>query len=81
MSERQLHRRFSAAVGYGPKMFQSVMRFQRLLKTARATDGEQASADLAACVGYADQAHMTRDVQRFASLRPTELLRSAESAL
>src|SRR6516162_7166285 len=32
MSERQLHRRFSAAIGYGPKMFQSVLRFQRLLK-------------------------------------------------
>lgn len=34
MSHRQLQRRFSAAVGYGPKIFQSVLRFQRLLNFA-----------------------------------------------
>ena len=81
MSERQLHRRFSAAIGYGPKTFQSVMRFQRLLKTAREMGAEQSLADLAASVGYADQAHMTREVQRLANLRPTVLLRSTESTL
>ena len=81
ISERQLHRRFSAAIGYGPKTFQSVLRFQRLLKTAREMDAEHSLADLAWNAGYADQAHMTREVQRFAELRPTALLRSAESAL
>jgi len=81
ISERQVHRRFSAAIGYGPKMFQSVLRFQRLLKTARETGAEQSLADLAASAGYADQAHMTRDVQRLANIRPTMLLRSAESTL
>jgi AraC-like DNA-binding protein len=79
ISERQLHRRFSAAIGYGPKMFQSVLRFQRLLKTARVRGTEESLADLAAGAGYADQAHMTRDVHRLANLRPTVLLRSAES--
>jgi len=81
ISERQLHRRFSAAIGYGPKTFQSVLRFQRLLKTARARGAEQSLADLAASAGYADQAHMTRDVHRLANLRPTVLLRSAESTM
>jgi AraC-like DNA-binding protein len=81
ISQRQLHRRFSAAIGYGPKMFQSVLRFQRLLKTARETGVEQSLADLAASAGYADQAHMTRDVHRFANIRPTKLLGSAESTL
>jgi AraC-like DNA-binding protein len=81
ISERQLHRRFSAAIGYGPKMFQSVLRFQLLLKTAREAGAEQNLADLAASAGYADQAHMTRDVRRLANLRPTVLLRSAESTL
>jgi AraC-like DNA-binding protein len=75
ISERQLHRRFSAAVGYGPKMFQSVLRFQRLLKSARDTGAAHSLADLAASAGYADQAHMTRDVHRLAGLRPTMLLR------
>ena len=76
ISERQLHRRFSAAIGYGPKMFQSVLRFQRLLKIARETGHERSLADLAASAGYADQAHMTRDVHRLADVRPTVLLRS-----
>ena len=81
ISERQLHRRFSAAIGYGPKTFQSVLRFQRLLKIARETGPEHSLADLAVHTGYADQAHMTRDVHRLANLRPTELLRTAESTL
>jgi transcriptional regulator GlxA family with amidase domain len=81
ISERQLHRRFSDAIGYGPKMFQSVLRFQYLLKTARERGTEQSLADLAARAGYADQAHMTRDVHHLANLRPTVLLRSAESTL
>ena len=81
ISKRQLHRRFSAAIGYGPKMFQFVLRFQRLLKTARETGAEQGLADLAVSAGYADQAHMTRDVHRLANIRPTMLLRSAESTL
>ena len=62
-------------------MFQSVLRFQRLLKTARETGATQTLADLAASAGYADQAHMTRDVHRLANTRPTVLLRSAESTL
>jgi transcriptional regulator GlxA family with amidase domain len=81
ISERQLHRRFTAAIGYSPKTFQSVLRFQRLLKTARETGAERSLADLAASVGYADQAHMTREVHRLANLRPTVLLRSTESTL
>ena len=81
ISERQLHRRFSAAIGYGPKTFQSVMRFQRLIKTAREKGAEQSLAALAASAGYSDQAHMTRDVHRLANLRPTVLLRSTESTL
>jgi AraC-like DNA-binding protein len=81
ISERQLHRRFSAAIGYGPKTFQSVMRFQRLLKNARQTGAKPRLADLAAMVGYADQAHMTREVHRLAQLRPTLLLHSTESTL
>jgi AraC-like DNA-binding protein len=81
IGERQLHRRFLAAVGYSPKMFQSVLRFQRLLKRAREVGAERTLADLAASAGYADQSHMTRDVQRLANVRPTMLLRSAESTI
>ena len=83
ISERQLHRRFSSAIGYGPKTFQSILRFPTaFLNTAKKERGaEQSLAELAASAGYADQAHMTRDVHRLADLRPTALLRSAQSTL
>ena len=81
ISHRQLQRRFSAAVGYGPKMFQSVLRFQRLLHCASRPLGPPRLADLAAVAGYADQAHMTREVQRFAGCTPTALIPSAQCTL
>jgi AraC-like DNA-binding protein len=81
ISSRQMQRRFSAAVGYGPKTFQSVLRFQRLLFLASNGAGQQDLADLAARTGYADQSHMTREVQRFAGTPPRELLSCAGCAL
>jgi AraC-like DNA-binding protein len=79
-STRQLHRRFTAAVGYGPKMFQSVLRFQRLLYLAGRTE-QRSLADLSADAGFADQAHMTREVRRFSGGPPTALFKSSRSAL
>jgi AraC-like DNA-binding protein len=81
ISSRQMQRRFSAAVGYGPKMFQSVLRFQRLLYLANNGIGRLSLADLAARVGYADQSHMNREVLRFAGRPPRELLISAGCTL
>jgi AraC-like DNA-binding protein len=80
-SSRQLQRRFSTAVGYGPKLFQSVLRFQRLLHLSAHTDTLQSLAQLSADAGYADQAHMTREFRRFSGGSPTMLLRSARCGL
>ena len=80
-STRQLQRRFTATVGYGPKMFQSVLRFQRLLHLGGASVGQRSLADLSADAGFADQAHMTREVRRFSGGPPTALLKSSRSAL
>jgi AraC-like DNA-binding protein len=81
ISNRHLQRRFSAAVGYSPKMFQSVLRFQCLLNLVDGKRGRQPLAELGANAGYADQAHMTREVQRFAACRASVLLPSAKSTL
>ena len=81
ISSRQMQRRFSAAVGYGPKMFQSVLRFQRLLYLASNGFGWLSLADLAVRAGYADQSHMNREVRRFAGNSPGELLSSAGCTL
>ncbi len=81
LSRRQIQRRFAAAVGYGPKLFQSVLRFQRLLHLA-ADPGVHANlAQLAAYAEYADQAHMTRELQRFSGNPPRISLQSARCTL
>jgi AraC-like DNA-binding protein len=74
ISERQLRRRFHAAVGYGPKTLDRVLRFRRLVSQAQAvSDGEVDLARLAADLGYADQAHMTRDSVRLTGMPPARL--------
>jgi AraC-like DNA-binding protein len=75
ISERQLRRRFHAAVGYGPKTLDRVLRFRRLVSQAQAiSDGEVDLARLAADLGYADQAHMTRDSVRLTGMPPARLV-------
>jgi AraC-like DNA-binding protein len=79
LSERQLRRRFEAAVGYGPATLARILRFQRFLRLADAPpptpDAPPPSlARLAADAGYADQAHLAREVRRLAGLPPSALL-------
>ena len=81
ISERQMQRRFSAALGYGPKMFQSVLRLQRFLHLSENTSDSQTLADVAASVGYSDQPHMTREVRRFTGSPPTGLPNTAKCTL
>jgi AraC-like DNA-binding protein len=74
VSERQLRRRFTAAVGYGPKTLQRIARLRRLLAAANAARGDTALAALARSAGYADQAHMTRECARLTGRTPAAML-------
>jgi AraC-like DNA-binding protein len=71
VSERQLERRFAELVGYGPKVFQRVLRFQRFL--TQVTVPGMPLARAAALAGYSDQAHVTRESRRLAGLTPRQL--------
>lgn len=73
LGERQLERRFLAAVGLSPKTFSRIVRFQNLVRLARRSDGWAAAA---ADCGYFDQSHLVRDVRDFAGVSPTNLLRA-----
>jgi AraC-like DNA-binding protein len=73
ISERQLRRRFRAAVGYGPKTLARVLRFQRMLAIAR-QGAISDLAQLATAAGYADQAHLTVECTRLAGMSPARLL-------
>jgi AraC-like DNA-binding protein len=71
LSERQLRRRCLEAFGYGPKTLGRILRMNRALDLARAG---RPLAEVAAETGYADQAHLTREVKALAGVPPAVLL-------
>lgn len=78
MSRSQLRRRFKASIGLGPKTLQRTLRLQGYLALAQAAvDPSCRVADLAADVGYADQAHLGRECLRLTGQTPRELLGDA----
>jgi AraC-like DNA-binding protein len=72
VSERQLHRRTLAAVGYGPKTLARVARLRRLVNRS---DEHLVARALAA--GYASQAHMNEEVRRLTGTTPVRFLKDA----
>jgi AraC-like DNA-binding protein len=75
VSERQLRRRFDAAVGYGPKTLHRVLRFRHALAQLSVAARPADLASLALQAGYADQAHLTREMTRLAGQPPGALAR------
>jgi len=71
LSARHLHRRCLPVFGYGPR------RLARVLRLGRAVDQARTGvplADVAAGCGFADQAHLSREVQALAGTTPRALL-------
>ncbi|ABD12865.1 AraC family transcriptional regulator [Frankia sp. CgMI4] len=73
LSERQLLRRCRRVFGYGPKTLARILRMQDALHAARAGIP---FAVVAAEAGYADQAHLAREVRALAGVPPTHLIRN-----
>jgi AraC-like DNA-binding protein len=71
LSTRQLHRRCLPVFGYGPRRLARILRLGQALDEARA--GRPLAGVAAAC-GYADQAHLCREVLALAGATPTALL-------
>jgi AraC-like DNA-binding protein len=75
ISPRQLRRRFAAALGFGPKALQRILRFQGFLALTQGRHGDHGSlARLALAAGYADQAHLTRESSELTGLTPRSFL-------
>jgi AraC-like DNA-binding protein len=75
LSMRHLRRRCHAAVGYGPKTLQRVLRFRRFVSRIDAGSDVLDLAAIAAEAGYADQAHLTRECGKLSGLTPAALAR------
>jgi AraC-like DNA-binding protein len=80
LSASQLRRRCLHAVGVSPKVLQRTLRFQGFLALAQAgaaatgRRGADGIAGLAVDLGYADQAHLSRECHRLTGLTPRDLL-------
>lgn len=80
ISERQLNRRIRTAIGYGPKRLQRILRMQRLFALV-ASDRRSRAADLAHAAGFADQAHMSREVRALTGRAPSCVLPASATTL
>lgn len=77
LSERQLHRRCTAAFGYGPEFLLRITRIQRFLQLARDGSRPPHLASLAIDAGYADQPHLAREVRSIMGTTSGQLLRNS----
>ena len=71
-SERTLRRRCREAFGYGPKTLERILRFQGFLRLL--ANGRAPLSVLALEAGYADQAHLSREVRRLSGQSPGALI-------
>ena len=62
---------FKASVGLTPKQYFRIQRFNAVLR-GLAPDAHFDLAQIAASVGYSDQAHLTREFREFAGFTPTQ---------
>lgn len=86
ISPRQMRRRFLAALGYGPKELQRILRFNGFLALSDTGHGsarnaaDMTLAALARLAGYADQAHLSRECSRLSGFTPTAFLEQTRSS-
>lgn len=77
LSPKRLTALFGSEVGVPPKTYLRVRRLQAALRQLDA--GAHRGADIAADLGYVDQAHFVRDFRSFAAITPTQYPRRRSS--
>ena len=71
LSERQLARSFKRRLGLHPKRFARIARLRRAVQAAKSGAG---LAHAAAAAGFADQAHLSREMKTLTGLSPRQAL-------
>lgn len=77
---RTLVPQFRRLVGVGPKHYERVCRFNRAVEAIRRPDAKQL-ASIAFAHGFADQAHLTREIHHFARTSPSRIHRDGADAI
>jgi AraC-like DNA-binding protein len=76
LSLRQFERRFVTDIGFTPKLFAKITRFQTALDTKRMSP-ERSWMSVAYQLGYFDQMHMIRDFQSLSGSTPSDVLQQS----
>ena len=76
-SERHFSRLFSEGLGYSPKTFARIVRFQHVLFQIF-MKGNANIADMLATLNYSDQAHFQREFKEFTTLTPRQFVQFAK---
>ncbi|HVE54928.1 MAG TPA: helix-turn-helix domain-containing protein [Ramlibacter sp.] len=74
-SARQYRRRFRQAMGLAPAAWLRITRWERAVSRLASVASHDSLADVSVAAGYADQAHMTRDIRDLADSTPAQLRR------
>ncbi len=77
LGRRQLERRFADAVGVGPGLLASVLRFRRVFDVIE-HGGVRPWTEASLAAGYYDQSHFIREFRRFVGCKPSEFFRPNE---
>jgi len=78
VSRRQLERDFSHYLGTSPRHLAQVARVQWVSRRARSG---ASLADIAADVGFSDQAHMSRSIRQMTGLTPRDFVRTRQTPM
>lgn len=70
---RQLERHFQHYVGVSPKEFISLVRYRSTYKKLINNRSQKCLAEIAFESGYADHAHLTKEIKRFTGSTPSQL--------
>lgn len=73
-SRGYVHERFVRETGFSPKRYAALRRFSRVKEMLCASHSESL-ASIAHSAGYADHAHLSREVRKFAGTTPARLAR------
>lgn len=80
MSDRRLHRVCQLELGFGPKVLQQILRFNRFLAILPEISPKSGwGASVAMDLGFADQAHFCRETRRLALSTPMRLVRTSRA--
>lgn len=72
-SERHIHRLFLSHMGFGPKHFSRIVRFQSALcEIQKAPDKN--NSNFITYLGYSDQAHFQREFKEFTGVTPRQYI-------